>query len=130
VHQLVNKKFRQSKMYIGLQVKFAFLVRLQTNTNFPDRFFFKLQTSNMKIRPARAEYFHGTRTDTQAEGTYVMKLIVTSRNFAQLPENQNPGLKLHHKAGHKNLTGIYVLNKQNILDTQSGSLNEQLYCGW
>jgi len=70
-----------------------------------------------------------TRTDTQAEGTYVMKLTVTFRNFAQLPENKKPGLKLHHKTGHKNLTGIYVLNKQNNLYTQSGNLNEQLYCG-
>ena len=59
-----------------------------------------------------------------------MKLKVTFRNRAKVPENQNPQLKLQHKRGHKNLTGIYVLSKQNILDTQSGNLNEQLQCGY
>jgi hypothetical protein len=57
------------------------------------------------------------------------KLIVTLPNFVKVPENQKPKLKLHRKTGHKILTGIYVLNKQNILDKQSHNRNEQLHCG-
>ena len=91
-----------SKIYIGLQVKYTFFL---SDFNLTWIFW--------------TDFLKNFKCQTW-----------TFRNFAKVPENQNPQLKLHHKTGHKNLTGIYILSKQNILDTKSGNINEQLHCGY
>ena len=57
------------------------------------------------------------------EQTYMMQLVVIICNFAEVPVNQNPKLKLHHTTGQKNLTRIYVLNRISWIHIQEISMS-------
>ena len=72
----------------------------------------------MKNCPVAAKLFHA---DTDRHTDIHEEASSNSSQFCESAWKPKAKAKLHHKTGHKILTGIYVLKKQNILDKQWGN---------
>jgi hypothetical protein len=82
-------------MYIGLQVKYPFLLSYFNETWLLDKFSKNTEISNfMKIRPVGAELFHADRR------TDMTKLMVAFRDFTNaLTNEKSQGCPCAHHKG-------------------------------